>query len=185
MRGKIGLIFVLSGACAPLAISQPEAGRTFPVKCDKVSDAATAYLQSRGVQLSDRSKGDLCAKVYQCFSLQLAHLSGKSGEPLDWNQIREQYTKVGAQRRPNDEKRTWSGGHGAWATADKWRAAGGLWFRQDRDGCFMKLDLSYGRRVTQYLVFFPMDLSFDSLGSNGRLEQEAFAGTERELARSH
>jgi hypothetical protein len=185
MSHRIGLIVALGVVYTPQAHSQITPYRTFSLGCDELRNVATTYLQRRGVRISDwpfKQKDWRACRETGCYQLDMKQLRGLNGEQLDWSQIRERYTQVGTRKREHDDERTWSLGSGWWESTTEWRAGGELWFRQQGNGCSMKLDVSYGRGVRQHFLFFPWDPSNDLLGSNGRFEEEALTAIERELA---
>ncbi len=114
----------------------------------------------------------------QCYSLRFDAFRDLTGNHPGWPQIKQQYTTAGNQRQPYEDKRRWNRGSGYWESATtNWHVSGSMWFRQQRDGCFMKVDLFYGRTIHQYLGIFLWDHYNQSVSTNGRLEQEILEGT--------
>ena len=169
------------------AVGDPIFNRVFPTDCETVHNAATAFLQTRGVQIlvwPFKGKNWRSCLDIQCYSLRFDGFLDSAGNHPGWNQIKRQYTIVGSQSQPHENQRAWSRGNGYWERAtSKWHVGGSMWFRRQWDGCFMKVDLFYGRGIYQYLEIFPWEGYDQSVSSNGLLEQEILEGTAQKLGR--
>jgi hypothetical protein len=152
----------------------------YALECESVRTAAATYFPTRGIVVSPlKKKGFNCYGDDYCFHLRVPQLLDPHGNAMNWGLVRDTY--FSPPQFTYDEKRIWSRG-GNWETASKWTMAGSYELRKKDEGCLLRIGFGYGRSITQFAIFFPIDEYGQDLQSNNRLERESIDGIEKILS---